>query len=267
MSASTRTVAWGIAVVLLGSLGGVSVAAQQPVVTDEPATEISGSAGAAATDESTAKRFVRDVGSDYKNFFSVETAIWLGVGGGAALAVHPADQRISDAARDANDSLPGGAVYGSQYLQVPLAIGWWAIASAAGSARHAETGRDLLRAQIAVFSWTYAIKLATDRTRPNGDSHSFPSGHASTSFATAMVLEDHYGWKVGLPAFLVASYTAASRVVANDHWTSDVVFGAALGMASARTVTIKFRESRLAVAPVVAGKRGAVVVSVVRSHD
>jgi membrane-associated phospholipid phosphatase len=81
------------------------------------------------------------------------------------------------------------------------------------------------------------------------------------------VLEDHYGWKVGLPAFLVASYTAASRVVANDHWTSDVVFGAALGMASARTVTIKFRESRLAVAPVVAGKRGAVVVSVVRSHD
>ena len=117
---------------------------------------------------------------------------------------------------------------------------WWAIAAAAGSERHAETGRDLLRAQISVASWTYAIKLATDRTRPNGDPHSFPSGHASTSFATAMVLQDHFGWKVGLPAFVVASYTAASRVADNQHWTSDVVFGAALGIASARTVTIKF---------------------------
>jgi membrane-associated phospholipid phosphatase len=82
-----------------------------------------------------------------------------------------------------------------------------------------------------------------------------------------MVLQDHYGWKVGVPAFVVASYTAASRIAANQHWTSDVIFGAALGMASARTVTIKFRNSRLSVAPVVAGKRGALVVSVVRPPD
>jgi membrane-associated phospholipid phosphatase len=219
---------------------------------------------APASDTSAPVRFIRDVGGDYKHFFSVETALWLGVGGGAALAVHPADQAISDAAQDAHDTLPGGSVYGSQYLQIPVAVAWWAIASAAGSERHAETGRDLLRAQISVASWTYAIKLATDRTRPNGDSHSFPSGHASASFATAMVLQDHYGWKVGLPAFLIAGYTAASRVVENQHWTSDVVFGAALGIASARTVTIKFRESRVSIAPVVAPKSGALMVSVVR---
>ena len=79
-----------------------------------------------------------------------------------------------------------------------------------------------------------------------------------------MVLQDHYGWKVGLPAFIAASYTAASRVVDNQHWTSDVVFGAALGIASARTVTIKFRESRVSIAPVVAPKSGALIVSVVR---
>ena len=267
VSVSTRTVAWTLAVAMVSALGAVPVAAQEPVAIAEPATAISSQAGSAADDTSGTKRFVRDVAGDYKNFFSIETALWLGVGGGAALAVHPADQRISDAAYDANDSLPGGSEYGSQYLQVPVAIAWWAIASAAGSERHAATGRDLLRAQIAVFSWTYAIKLVADRTRPNGDAHSFPSGHASTSFATAMVLQDHYGWKVGLPAFLAASYTAASRVAANQHWASDVVFGAALGMASARTVTIKFRQSRLAVSPVVAGKHGALLVSVVRPHD
>jgi membrane-associated phospholipid phosphatase len=271
VSPSVKSVTRGIAVAMVGALSVVPIAAQEPGPIARSATPIATAIAAppdpADADSSTAKRFIRDVGGDYKNFFSLDTALWLGVGGGAALAVHPADQRISDAARDANNSWPGGSVYGSQYLQVPLAIGWWAIASAAGSERHAETGRDLLRAQIAVFSWTYAIKLATDRTRPNGDSHSFPSGHASTSFATAMVLQDHYGWKVGLPAFLVASYTAASRVALNQHWTSDVVFGAALGMASARTVTIKFRESRLVVSPVVAGRRGAVVVSVARAHD
>ncbi|HEX7136536.1 MAG TPA: phosphatase PAP2 family protein [Vicinamibacterales bacterium] len=218
----------------------------------------------AASDRGTVKRFVRDVGGDYKNFFSVETALWLGGGGGAALAIHQADQSIKDSVLDSGASLPGGSVYGSEYFQVPLAVAWWAVASAAGSDRHAETGRDLLRAQISVASWTYAIKLATNRTRPNGDSHSFPSGHASASFAAAMVLQDHYGWKVGVPAFLAAGYTAASRVVDNQHWTSDVVFGAALGVACARTVTIKYRESRVSIAPVVTHKNAGLIVSIAR---
>jgi membrane-associated phospholipid phosphatase len=252
-----------LAAALAGTLSTRPVGAQTPAaLADTPS--LSSSQAPAAPERGGARRFVGDVAGDYKNFFSVETAWWLGGGAGAALAVHPADQAISDAARDASDTLPGGSVYGSEYFQMPVAAAWWAIAAAAGSDRHAETGRDLLRAQISVGSWTYAIKLATNRTRPNGDSHSFPSGHASASFATAMVLQDHYGWKVGLPAFLAAGYTAASRVVDNQHWTSDVVFGAALGVACARTVTIKFRETRVAIAPVVAPKSGAVIVSVVR---
>jgi membrane-associated phospholipid phosphatase len=121
----------------------------------------------------------------------------------------------------------------------------------------------LLRAQLAVGSWTYAIKLATQRTRPNGETHSFPSGHASASFATAAVLQDHYGWKVGVPAFVAAAYTAASRVTANQHWTSDVVFGAALGVACGRTVTIKFRESRISIAPAPVPGGAGVLVNVV----
>ncbi|HEY2149791.1 MAG TPA: phosphatase PAP2 family protein [Vicinamibacterales bacterium] len=263
---SNGTIPWVVVAAMIGVFVAIPAGAQEPPALVQPDTTLS-SPEPAATDTSGTSRLIHDVASDYKNFFSLGTAVWLGIGGGAALAIHPADQRISDAAFDANNTLPGGSVYGSQYFQVPAAIAWWAIASAAGSERHAETGRDLLRAQISVFSWTYAIKLVANRTRPDGTSHSFPSGHASTSFATAMVLQDHYGWKVGLPAFLLATYTAASRVVINQHWTSDVVFGAALGVASARTVTIKFRESRLAVAPVVSGKRGAVVVSVVGRQD
>jgi len=191
-------------------------------------------------------RFVRDVGGDYRGFFSKDTALWLGIGGAAALAVHPADDNIAQHVQASNPDLDGGSIYGSQLLQVPVAIGWWAIGAAAGSERNADTGRDLLRAQIAAFSWTYAIKYAADRTRPNGDPRGFPSGHASTSFATAMVLQEHFGWKVGLPAFAAAAYTATSRVTDNQHWTSDVVFGAALGMACGRTVTRRLRHVQIA---------------------
>ena len=190
-----------------------------------------------------ASRFLRDVGSDYKHFFSTETALWLGAGGGAALAVHQADQSIADWVADNSPSLPGGSIHGSQYYQIPAAITWWIIGSAMGSESQASAGRDFLRAQLSVVSWTYAVKYAANRTRPNGDPRGFPSGHASTSFATAAVLQDHFGWKVGIPAFVAAAYTGTTRIADNQHWASDVVFGAALGIACGRTVTIHMRNA------------------------
>jgi membrane-associated phospholipid phosphatase len=223
-------------------------------------------AGAQAADDSSgAGRLLRDIASDYKNFLSIDSAETLGVGGFAAGAIHAADGSISSWV-EASDpaTLTGGFTYGSQLLQVPVAVAWWAIAAAAGSDRHAAAGRDLLRAQISVFSWTYAIKLATDRTRPNGDPHSFPSGHASTSFATATVLQRHYGWKVGLPAFLAATYSGVSRVTDNQHWASDVLFGAAVGIASGRTVTLRLRAEHLSVAPLAVPGGGGVIVTATR---
>jgi len=214
---------------------------------------------------SVAGRFVRDVASDYKHFFSVETAEWLGFGGAAALVMHAGDDTIHQWVVDNNpSSLNGGNEYGSQYLQIPLAIAWWGIGAAAGSDRNAAVGRDLLRAQLSVVSWTYAIKLTTNRTRPNGDPHSFPSGHATNSFATAMVLQEHFGWKLGVPAFAVATYTGVSRVIENQHWASDVVFGAFLGIASGRTVTLHMRDSRVTFAPLPVPGGGGVMVSVTR---
>jgi len=211
-----------------------------------------------------AKRFIRDVIRDYKNFFSVETAVWLGVGGGAALAIHPADDAIRDETQEGttlSTSLKGGEYYGDLPVQLPLAVGWWIVGHAVGSERGADAGRDLLRAQISAMSWTYAFKFPVNRTRPNGDPRSFPSGHASATFATAMVLEDHYGWKVGVPAFAAAVYTAASRLTDDKHWASDVVFGAFLGIASARTVTLHIRQTRVSIAPMVVPGGGGVLVS------
>ena len=146
-------------------------------------------------------------------------------------------------------TLEGGDKYGNLTLQLPIAVGWWVTGHAMGSARAVDAGRDLLRAQISATSWSYALKFAAQRTRPNGDPRSFPSGHATATFATAMVLQDHYGWKVGVPVFGAATYTAISRIIDNKHWASDVTMGAFVGIASARTVTLHLRDTRLALAP------------------
>jgi membrane-associated phospholipid phosphatase len=158
-------------------------------------------------------------------------------------------------------ALEPGATYGNMTIQVPLAIGWWAASNWANSARGAAAGRDLLRAQISAFSWTYAIKYAVDRERPNGDPRSFPSGHSSATFAAAMVFHEHYGWKIGVPLFAAATYTAASRITVNKHWASDVAFGAVVGMVSGRTVTLQLRRARFTVSPVRTRGGAAIVLS------
>ena len=250
-------------IVLAYGLISSSAAAQEapstaPAALAEAAAQ---AGGAGASEPGVATRFVVDVAHDYKNFLSFETAWWLAGGGAAALGIHQADQSLAESAQANPHSMPGGSLYGTQLVQIPVALGWWIAGSAAGSSKQASVGRDLLRAQLLAGGWTYAIKFATDRTRPNGDPRSLPSGHASTSFAIGMVLQEHFGWKVGLPAFLAAAYTGVSRVADNQHWASDVVFGAAVGAASGRTVTIHLRDKNVSLAPVpIPGGIGVAVV-------
>lgn len=223
-----------------------------------------GSVPAPAGGGSGFRRFAKDVASDYRNFFSKETVVWYGAGLGAAGLVHLADDEIREALEDPPHPLAvafkGGDKYGHAACQIPLAVGWWVAGRAAGSERGAQVGRDLLRAQINAGTWTAALKFAVRRTRPNGDPRSFPSGHTSATFATAMVLQQHYGWKLGLPFSLGATYTAVSRISSNKHWASDVVFGAAVGMASARTVTLHLRKHKITLMPVVGPGGGGITL-------
>jgi undecaprenyl-diphosphatase len=84
---------------------------------------------------------------------------------------------------------------------------------------------------------TLGIKVATDRARPGLDplvrvatDHSFPSGHASTSFAAATVLSA-FAPRHRLLFYALATLIALSRVYVGVHYLSDVVAGAALGTA------------------------------------
>ena len=79
---------------------------------------------------------------------------------------------------------------------------------------------------------TYGIKFATKRIRPDrSNKRSFPSGHTSNSFLGATVIHNIYGAEIGIPSYLLASITGLSRISDNKHYLSDVIFGAALGVA------------------------------------
>lgn len=101
----------------------------------------------------------------------------------------------------------------------------------------------------AAFLLTEGLKKAFPERRPDGsDDKSFPSGHASVSFAAAASLQNRYGWKIGLPAQLVAAFVGLGRVEARKHHWYDVVAGAAIGEGSGFLITTK-RDSDVRILP------------------
>lgn len=194
---------------------------------------------------------------------SRDSLLWLGAGGVAALAAHPADRdltrRWSTNGR-LDTILSPGAVIGSGAVQLGAGASTYAIGALSRHPCVATLGADLLRAQLVADGLTFAVQYAVRRKRPdNGSGFSFPSGHASVTFASAAVLQERLGWKAGVPAYAVATYVAASRIQARRHNLSDVVFGAAVGIVSAHTTTFGQRH-RFAMVPAAAPGGAALMV-------
>jgi hypothetical protein len=195
------------------------------------------------------RRFFGDVARDYRDWFTLDSARTVMVGTAVTMSVRPFDEALTERGfPEAGNSLTLGDDYGNLLVQVPLAVSWWGVGHAIGP-RHGDAGRDLLRAQINAATWTYAVKFAVNRTRPNGDSRSFPSGHSSATFATATVLHRHYGWRVALPFYGLGVYTAAARINDRKHWLSDTVMGATVGITAGRAVTFHLKRHPVRVVP------------------
>ncbi len=120
-----------------------------------------------------------------------------------------------------------------------------------------------MRAQLLSQAYVQVLKFTAQRERPDAsNNYSFPSGHSASAFATATVLQRRYGWKVGVPAIVLAGYVATARVHDNKHYLSDVIFGGAMGIAAQRTVTLHAGQYGFTVLPTAGLRGGGVTVSV-----
>lgn len=206
---------------------------------------------------------------DLRRLVSTDSAVVLSIGGVAAAVGHAGDRGMSDGMSGAG-ALKGlfsvGETVGGARMQAAGALATYTIGRVTSNRTVARVGADLIRAHIVTQMVTGAVKTAVGRRRPDGTQYSFPSGHAAVTFASATVLQRNLGWKAGIPAYAVAGYVAASRIQVRRHFLSDVTFGAALGIAAGRTVTIGRGTHRFAVAPTAVPGGGGLSFTWVGSH-
>jgi membrane-associated phospholipid phosphatase len=205
------------------------------------------------------KVFTSTVG-DFKRLPSKETATWLSLGAALALAAHAQDREVTRAfnGNGLHETFEAGATIGGVPLQLGGAFAAYSIGRVVKSPALTSAAVDLVRAQVLSQAVTHAVKFSVRRVRPDGTAYSFPSGHTSSSFATATVLQRHFGWKAGVPAYALATYVAASRVESRRHFLSDVTFGAAIGIVAGRSVTVGRGDAKFAVSPIAAPGGGGI---------
>lgn len=242
-----------IVVLVLVSAGRAAFGqtADEQVVTDAPAllnpVRLAPAPGFAALpdDKATLRpptpSLFRSIERDVPAFFSTQTATILGAFALAGVAARPFDKA---AVEDTGERLSKGTADignwgGSLYAQAGGALATYVVGRATGNQRIASLGGDLMRAQALSQMFVQGTKFAVARKRPDAsNSLSFPSGHSASTFATATVLQQHFGWKVGIPAYAFAGFVGASRMASSKHYFSDVVVGAGIGIAAGRTVTL-----------------------------
>ena len=95
---------------------------------------------------------------------------------------------------------------------------------------------------------TYGLKKAIDKDRPDhSDDDSFPSGHTSIAFQGASFIHKRYGLEYSIPAYVGATFVGYSRIEADKQHTSDVLAGAALGVASSMFLTKSYHNDELVI--------------------
>ena len=194
---------------------------------------------------------------DFKHFFSRDTGKTLAYVSMVAIASAPWDRAgVNNGFNIPTTVFQAGNLIGSFAFQAAAGFATYGVGKVIHNQKGANVGRDIVRAQILSQAMVQTLKFTVRRERPDGsNSQSFPSGHSSSAFATATVLQRHYGWKIGVPAYALGGYVALARMSWNRHHATDVVMGAGFGIAAARTVTMTVAKSKfnLGVQPQVGG--------------
>lgn len=183
----------------------------------------------------------------------LRTGELLGVLGTTALGM-ALDKSLRNKISDPTDSFGRsvsdvGNAIGSVFVY-PTLLGGTLLGKAIGSQTLYGVSSRALKSVLVGGAGGMILKVAVGRERPstspdnntsfkpfNFKDNSFPSGHTTVAFAlaTSFAREIDGEWD-DVAFFSLATLTAYSRMHDNRHWFSDVVFGAGIGILSARFV-------------------------------
>lgn len=203
----------------------------------------------------------KEIGSDFNKFIKTgketftnpskwNTSDWLFLSGTAAVTAGGflADEHVRDFALKNKSSFNDFLFQYDKYFgfAVPLAgiIGTYGYGLVFKDPKIRNLGLQLTETCAYSGIITVAVKSLSGRSRPytdrgnmnwspfktNDDQLSFPSGHATLSFAFCTVMANHLDniyWKIGW--YSVAALVSSARIYHDQHWFSDVVAGSAIG--------------------------------------
>ena len=125
-------------------------------------------------------------------------------------------------------------------------------------AKHDTEGmKQLGLSTVTCLAVNYGLELCIRKDRPDGTGHhAFPSTHTAVAFNGSTFLMKRYGWKWGVPAYVVSSFVAWGRVHTDRHDLWDALGGAAIGAGSAFIFTRPFvKDVDVAISPTTFGDR------------
>jgi membrane-associated phospholipid phosphatase len=222
---------------------------------DTSVTEQNATLGPATCGVTHLGQCLKDLGQDQAGIWtsplrlSPRDAFWLvPFAGATGLALHydtqaQQDLGINKSRIDTSNTISN---FGSPYATFAGATGLYFLGLATHNEHLSETGRLGAEAIADASLVVEAMKLATNRERPNeGNGQggfwphgtrsyeldgSFPSGHVAASWALARVIASEYLSKpVQFAAYAFALAISASRVTGRQHFPSDVLVGGTFG--------------------------------------
>jgi membrane-associated phospholipid phosphatase len=187
-----------------------------------------------------------------ESFLRIDNMTALLLAGGASIAMYDSniDKDIAEhfekhrSFRNFRDESLN--VIGHPATHVGATTLWYVLSAENQDELNRERAWTLRTALTVTWLMTTGLKAIRNSQSPNGKDWAWPSGHTSSSFTVASVLDEFYGPKVGIPAYGLASLVAYRMMDTGDHWASDIVFGATLGWVVGHTIAGRHKKLEVA---------------------
>ena len=205
-----------------------------------------------------------------KTYFNSNNLLLILMAGGGSIALHDkADDTIAGHF-ERHRSFPQDLDKITEWTGSPAvhfgATGiWYLMASKRNDNLNIQRSWIMARALTVTGATTLILKGIVNNDTPNGKELAWPSGHTASSFCVASVLDEFYGSKVGIPAYLLAGFVGYRMMDSGDHWASDVLFGGVLGYVVGHAVAGENKKLELAgfqILPLVAPERNGTTAGV-----